>query len=321
MSLATATLRRSRQSGSHSCDWSSRLGYWVTCAATVSILFVLALVVGFILWRGAPHISWRLLSTTTAVEMFDASKAGILPMVVGTAVRVILMTVFVLPVGVLTAVYLAEYASRCSLTTRLIRGAVYNLAGVPSIIFGLFGAGLFVQFIGRNMDLILYGEKGGHLWGQPSLLWASATMAVMTLPVMIVATEEALRGVPQGLREGSLALGATRLETIRRVILPHAIPGILTGAILAVSRAAGEVAPILFTGVAYYVSELPRHLHDPFMDLGYHVFILSTQSPNVERTGPILFATVLVLLGLTFILNLFAVLLRARMHRKPHTNY
>jgi phosphate transport system permease protein len=138
----------------------------------------------------------------------------------------------------------------------------------------------------------------------------------MTLPVVIVATEEALRAIPQGLREASMALGATKLETIVKVVFPQAIPGILTGAILAVSRAAGEVAPILFTGAAYYMADLPRSLHDQFMDLGYHVFILSTQSPNVERTKPLLFATVLVLLLLTFLLNIVAIFVRANMRRK-----
>jgi phosphate transport system permease protein len=138
----------------------------------------------------------------------------------------------------------------------------------------------------------------------------------MTLPVVIVATEEALRAIPQGLREASLALGATKLETIYRIVIPQAVPGILTGVILAVSRAAGEVAPILFTGAAYYMADLPKSLHDQFMDLGYHVFILSTQSPDVKRTLPLLFATVLVLLGLTFLLNIAAILVRANMRKK-----
>ena len=138
----------------------------------------------------------------------------------------------------------------------------------------------------------------------------------MTLPVVIVATEESLRAIPQGLREASLALGATKLETIVKIVLPQATPGIMTGAILAISRAAGEVAPILFTGAAYYMADLPRSLHDQFMDLGYHVFILSTQSPNVDKTRPLLYATVLVLLCLTFLLNIVAIFVRANMRRK-----
>jgi phosphate transport system permease protein len=166
------------------------------------------------------------------------------------------------------------------------------------------------------MDQALHGSAGDVVWGKPALLWASATLAVMTLPVVIVATEESLRAIPPGLREASLALGATKLETVWRVVLPQAVPGILTGAILAISRAAGEVAPILFTGAAYYMADLPKTLHDQFMDLGYHVFILSSQSPNVDRTRPLLFATVLVLLTLTFLLNIVAILVRAHMRKK-----
>ena len=166
------------------------------------------------------------------------------------------------------------------------------------------------------MDTGLYPSTPEPIWGKPAILWASLTLAVMTLPVVIVATEESLKAIPQGLREASLALGATKLETIFRIVLPQAIPGIMTGGILAVSRAAGEVAPILFTGAAYYMSSLPKSLTDQFMDLGYHVFILSTQSPNIEKTRPILYATVTVLLLLTFALNIVAILVRARMRKK-----
>ena len=191
------------------------------------------------------------------------------------------------------------------------RVAVVNLAGVPSIVFGLFGLGFFIQFVGRNLDRMT-GAPGEILWGQPGLLWAALTMTLLTLPTVIVATEEALRTVPQDWREASLALGATRWETIRRVVLPSSLPGILTGTILAVSRGAGEVAPILFTGAAYYLPFLPNQLTDQFMHLGYHIYILSTQSPDVEATKPLLYATVFVLLVLTFMLNLIAVLIRAR---------
>ena len=194
-----------------------------------------------------------------------------------------------------------------------------NLAGVPSIVFGLFGLGFFVNFMGRRMDDWLRPGVAEPLWGQPALVWASLTLAVMTLPVVIVATEESLRSILPGLREASLALGASKLQTIVRVVLPQALPGILTGAILAISRAAGEVAPILLTGAAYYMATLPRSLTDQFMDLGYHIFTLSTQSPNIERTRPLLFATALVLLLLTFGLNLVAILIRARIRRKTRT--
>jgi phosphate transport system permease protein len=248
--------------------------------------------------------------------MFDVNRAGVLPMIIGTAARVIIMTIFVIPVGVITAVYLTEYAHPTSVVTRVTRGAVNNLAGVPSIVFGLFGLGFFINFVGQNLDSLLRPPNADPLWGRPAILWASLTLAVMTLPVVIIATEESLRAIPQGMREASLALGATKLETIIRIALPQALPGILTGGILAVSRAAGEVAPILFTGAAYFMADLPRSLHDQFMDLGYHVFILSTQSPNIEKTKPILYATVVVLLLLTFALNIVAILIRARMRKK-----
>jgi phosphate transport system permease protein len=241
--------------------------------------------------------------------MFDVKQAGVLPMIFGTTARVILMTIFVIPVGVITAIYLTEYAHATSLITRFIRGAVNNLAGVPSIVFGLFGLGFFVNFIGHQV-------LNPAVWGKPALLWASLTLSVMTLPVVIVATEESLKAIPHGLREASLALGATKLQTIIRIVLPQALPGILTGGILAVSRAAGEVAPILFTGAAYYMAKLPTALNDQFMDLGYHIFVLSTQSPNINKTKPILYATVLVLLLLTFALNLVAILVRAQVRRK-----
>lgn len=296
-------------------DWVSTLGTGATGFATILIVAILAVIVGQILLVGLPHLSWRFLTTGTATDMFDVSKAGILPMIVGTTARVFLMTLLVLPAGVLTAIYLTEYARAHSPFMRIVRGAVNNLAGVPSIVFGLFGAGFFVHFVGTGMDKALY-DSGQTVWGKPALLWASATLAVMTLPVVIVATEESLRAIPQGLREASLALGGTKLQTILKVVVPQAVPGILTGGILAIGRAAGEVAPILFTGAAYYMADLPRSLNDQFMDLGYHVFILSTQSPNVERTRPLLFATVLVLLLLTFLLNITAVLVRARMRKK-----
>jgi phosphate transport system permease protein len=227
---------------------------------------------------------------------------------------VFVMTLFVLPIGVITAVYLTEYAPTSSPVTRVIRAAVNNLAGVPSIVFGLFGAGFFLNFIGQNLDQLMHNP--GPVWGKPTVLWASLTLAVMTMPVVIVATEESLKAIPPGLREASLALGATKLETILKIVLPQALPGIMTGGILAVSRAAGEVAPILFTGVAYYMASLPGKLSDQFMDLGYHVFVLSTQSPDIEKTRPILYATVLVLLMLTFALNFVAIIIRARVRKK-----
>ena len=286
----------------------------LTGLATLFILGILAVILLNILINGWSAISWHFVSTIPKKDFFDANTTGVLPMIVGTTIRVFVMTIFVIPVGVITAIYLTEYASNTSIITRVIRAAVNNLAGVPSIVFGLFGLGFFINFIGKNLDALLHNPSA--VWGQPALIWAALTLAVMTLPVVIVATEESLKAIPPGLREASLALGATKLETILRIVLPQALPGIMTGGILAVSRAAGEVAPILFTGVAYYMASLPSHLSDQFMDLGYHVFVLSTQSPNIEQTRTILYATVLVLLMLTFALNIVAIIIRARVRKK-----
>jgi phosphate transport system permease protein len=297
-------------------DWVSFLFSGLTGIATFLILCILAVIIGHIFLEGIPYLSWRFVSSGVDQGMFNVEKSGVLPMILGTATRVILMTIFVIPVGVITAIYITEYAHTHSLLIRFIRGAVNNLAGVPSVVFGLFGLGFFIGFIGKHMDEILHPGIAQPIWGKPALLWASMTLAVMTLPVVIVATEESLKAIPQGLREASLALGATKLQTIIRIVLPQALPGILTGAILAISRAAGEVAPIMFTGAAYFISGLPRSLSDQFMDLGYHIYILSTQSPNIEQTRPLLQATVLVLLMLTFALNFVAILIRARIRRK-----
>jgi phosphate transport system permease protein len=299
---------------------AERFDFWsfffsgLTGLATLFILGILAVILLNILINGWSAISWHFVSTIPKKDFFDVSTTGVLPMIVGTTIRVFVMTIFVIPVGVITAIYLTEYAPNTALVTRIIRAAVNNLAGVPSIVFGLFGLGFFINFIGKNLDALFHNPSA--VWGQPALIWAALTLAVMTMPVVIVATEESLKAIPPGLREASLALGATKLETILRIVLPQALPGIMTGGILAVSRAAGEVAPILFTGVAYYMASLPHHVTDQFMDLGYHVFVLSTQSPNIEQTRPILYATVLVLLMLTFALNIVAIIIRARVRKK-----
>ena len=297
-------------------DFPSFFFTGLTGLATFLILAILGVILGNVILNGWPAISWRFVTGGTHSDMFDVNKAGIMPMIVGTSARVILMTLFVIPVGVTTAIYLTEYARTTSPLTRIIRGAVNNLAGVPSIVFGLFGLGFFISFVGGNLDALFRPANAEPLWGKPAILWASMTLAVMTLPVVIVATEEALRAIPPGLREASLALGATKLQTIVRIVVPNALPGIMTGGILAVSRAAGEVAPLLFTGAAYFMADLPKALTDQFMDLGYHVFVLSTQSPDIEKTRPILYGTVLVLLVLTFSLNLVAILVRARLRRQ-----
>lgn len=308
------TTRFTRHFRTEKFDFWSFFFTGITGLATLLIIGILAVILANILFNGWSGFSWRFVSTIPKKDFFDINTTGVLPMIVGTAFRVIVMTIFVIPVGVITAIYLTEYASHTSLLTRIIRAAVNNLAGVPSIVFGLFGLGFFINFVGKNMDKLLHNSDA--VWGQPALLWASLTLAVMTLPVVIVATEESLKAIPPGLREASLALGATKLETILKIVLPQALPGIMTGGILAVSRAAGEVAPILFTGVAYYMASLPGHVTDQFMDLGYHIFVLSTQSPNIDQTRPLLYATVLTLLILTFALNFVAILIRARVRKK-----
>jgi phosphate transport system permease protein len=284
---------------------------WLLSGATgLAVLLVLAmlgLLVVLTVAEGAPVLSFGFLVSAPSADM---TGGGIGPAIYGTVLLTLLMTVAVVPVGVATGVYLTEYASPDSRLARLVRAAVYNLAGVPSIVFGLFGLGFFVLFVGRGLDALVGSDE--PLWGQPALLWASLTLAVLTLPTVIVTTEEALRAVPRELREASLALGATRLQSILTVTLPHSRGGILTGVVLAVSRGAGEVAPILFTGAANFLPYLPNDARDMFMHLGYHVYVLATQSPDVEHARPTLFATVLVLLVVTFSLNLVAIVIRAR---------
>jgi phosphate transport system permease protein len=282
-----------------------------TGLAVALVLLIVVVVLGDVIVHGAPSMTLGFLTQAPREGM---TAGGIFPAIIGTVALVVLMTVAVLPAGVATAIYLSEYANPGSRLTRLVRVAVNNLAGVPSIVFGLFGLGFFVQFVGAGIDRTFYG--GQRVFGQPALVWAALTMAILTLPVVIVATEEALSAVPRELRLASAALGATRFQTTFRVVVPQALPGILTGAILSISRGAGEVAPILFTGVAYFLPKLPNSLNDQFMQLGYHVYVLSTQSPDVDATRPILYATVLVLLLLTFALNTTAVVARSHMRRR-----
>ena len=281
-----------------------------TGLATLLVLVILAIILIDVVKNGAPRLTLGFLTKAPSDGM---TAGGIFPAIFGTVALVILMTIAALPAGVATAIYLHEYARPSAIGTRIVRISVNNLAGVPSIVFGLFGLGFFVQFVGGGIDKLVYG--GDKVFGQPALIWAALTMAILTLPVVIVATEEALSNVSPDVRLASAALGATKFQTVTRVVLPQAVPGILTGAILAISRGAGEVAPILFTGAAYFLPTLPHTLHDQFMQLGYHVYVLATQSPDVDATRPLLYATVLVLLGLTFALNASAIVVRSRMRR------
>ena len=251
------------------------------------------------------------------------TEGGLLPAIYGTAVMVLLMSVIVTPLGVVAGVYLGEYAPKGALT-RIIRVSVNNLAGVPSIVYGMFGLGFFIYLAGGEIDRLFYAESlPAPTFGTPGLLWASLTLALLTLPVVIVATEEGLANVPASLREASLALGATQFETLWRVVLPLARPSMLTGLILAVARAAGEVAPLMLVGVVKLAPSLPLdsefpylHLDQQFMHLGYHIFDLATQSPNVEAAMPQAFATAFLLVAVVTALNLSAVLLRGRLRER-----
>jgi len=280
---------------------------------TISVMLIIAIILVIlvvIIMGGKDYFSWEFLTSFPEDGM---TKGGIFPAIYGTALLVLIMSVAAVPFGTITAIYLTEYARENSFLSKTIRFAIKTLAMVPSIIFGLFGLGFFIKFVGGGMDQAFLG--GQLKWAQPNILWASLTMALLTLPVVIVSVEESLRTIPRELREASLALGATKWQTILRIILPGARSSILTGTILAVSRGAGEVAPILFTGAAYYLATLPVSVSDQFMSLGYHIYIMSTQSSNVDQTLPIQFATTMVLLLLTFLLNFTAIIIRARLRR------
>jgi phosphate transport system permease protein len=292
-------------------DFTSVFFTGATGFACLALTAMVALILGNIVRHGIGHISWAFLSQAPQHGM---TEGGIFPAIFGTAALVILMTLAAVPLGVSTAIYLQEYAPKGSRWIHLVRLAIQNLAGVPAIVFGLFGLGFFIQFVGRGLDTFFFG---GELYlGQPAILWAALTLALLTLPTVVVSTEEALRVVPQNHREVAYSLGATRWQMVRHVLLPQAVGGILTGTILAVSRGAGEVAPILFTGAAYFLPHLPTRLNHQFMELGYHVYVMATQSPDVDATMPILYATVLVLLTLTFGLNFTAIIIRSKIRRR-----
>lgn len=251
------------------------------------------------------------------------TEGGIFPAIFGTVMMVILMSIMVMPFGVVAAVYLREYATQGPIT-RTIRIAVNNLAGVPSIVYGVFGLGFFVYFLGGNIDQLFFAEAlPAPTFGTPGLMWASLTLALLTVPVVIVATEEGLSRIPRSIREGSLALGATKAETLWRTIVPMASPAIMTGLILAIARAAGEVAPLMLVGVVKLAPSLPLdenspfiHLDRKFMHLGFHIYDVGFQSPNVEAARPLVYATALLLVIVIVILNLSAIAIRNRLREK-----
>ncbi|GAB6069587.1 phosphate ABC transporter permease PstA [Thiomicrorhabdus hydrogeniphila] len=251
------------------------------------------------------------------------TEGGIFPAMIGTITMVLLMTILVTPMGVIAAIYMREYA-KDGPVLRMVRISINNLAGVPSIVFGIFGLGFFVYILGGSIDELFYGYKlPSPTFGTPGLLWASLTMALLTLPVVIVSTEEGLSRIPRSLREGGLALGATKSETIMKIVLPMATPAIMTGLILAIARAAGEVAPLMLVGVVKLAPELPVdsiapfiHLDRKFMHLGFHIYDVGFQSPNVEASQPLVYATSLLLVIIIVGLNIGAITIRNRLREK-----
>jgi phosphate transport system permease protein len=269
------------------------LGYAVLAGSAVLVVLPIVVIFYYLMLKGGRAVTWSFLTQNPRMGM---REGGIYPALMGTLYLLGGTFIFALPLGVLSAIYLSEYARR-NVYTRLIRLAIVNLAGVPSVVYGLFGLGLFVLFL--------------HL--EASILSASLTMTLLILPVVITAAEEALRTVPDGLRHASLALGATKWQTIWRVVLPNAAPGIVTGMILGLSRAAGETAPILFTGAAFFLPRLPESPRDPFMALPYHLYIISTQVPDAPDR--IQWGTAATLLLLVLGMNIIASLIRARYRR------
>lgn len=254
------------------------------------------------------------------------TEGGVFPAIFGTFVMTLLMSLSVAPFGVLAAIYLREYAKQ-GFFVRSVRIAVNNLAGVPSIVFGVFGLGFFVYLVGGTIDRLFFAERlPTPTYGTGGILWASLTLALMTVPVVIVATEEALSAVPRGMREGSLACGASKWQTIQRIVLPAAVPGIITGLILAMARGAGEVAPLMLVGVVKLAPTLPLdlippfiHLDRKFMHLGFHIYDLGFQSPDSEAAKPMVFATTLLLIALVVVLNLGAIMIREHLRKKYST--
>lgn len=261
-----------------------------------TIIFIICYILIDIVRNGYQVLSWDFISSP---PRRSGAEGGILPAIIGTVYLVLGAVIIALPIGMGSAIYLTEYASQGRFT-RIVRSAIITLAGVPSIVYGLFGLGLFVIFLG-------FGA---------SILSGSLTLAIMILPTIVVSSEEALTAVPMALREGSLALGATRWQTIYKNVLPYAMPGMITGSILSIGRAAGETAPILLTAAAFYLPQLPTSVFDQVMALPYHIYILATQHPEADKVIPNVYGTALVLLIIVFGLNLAAILYRIRIRRK-----
>jgi len=275
--------------------WMQVLGFNFLRLCMGLVVLILIVIFYDIISKGGGQISWAFLSQSPRMGM---TEGGIFPAIVGTVYVTVITAVFAVPLGMGCAVYLNEYASDNKLT-RLIRMSIRNLSGVPSIVYGLFGVALFVESLNLGT----------------SILSSGLTLGLMTLPWTITASEEALKSVPKAYREGSLALGATKWQSIRTNVLPYAVPGMLTGTILGLARAAGETAPILFTGAAFFLPFLPRSLSDQFMALPYHLYIMSTQHHDIMKVRPIAYGTALVLIVLVFIMNLSAIILRYHLRK------
>jgi phosphate transport system permease protein len=271
-----------------------KAAFFILGLVTLLVVMPILMVIFYIVKNSIGSISWGFITQAPRNGM---KEGGIFPAIVGTIILIIGTMLFSLPLGVLSAIYLVEYA-KDNFFTRLVKLSVVNLSGIPSIVFGLFGFTLFVLFL-----------KLGT-----SILAGSLTLAIMSLPVIITATKEALESVPASFREISLSLGATRWQTVRYCVLPYAIPGILTGTVLSLSRAAGETAPILFTVAAFYLPRLPRSVFDQVMALPYHLYVIATQVPNIPLS--ISFATCFVLIALVFLMNLVSIILRAHYRKK-----
>ena len=274
----------------HITDWFLLVG------STVTVCLFLGIILTDIFSKGLSSVSWNFISRQPTNGM---TQGGILPAITGTIMLTIITTIFSVPFGIACAVYLNEYAGP-SLLTSIIRACIRNLAGIPSIIYGLFGLALFVQALGMGT----------------SVLSAGLTLGLLSLPYIITTTEEALKRIPDSMREATLALGATQFETIKDVVLPKAFPGILTGVILTMSRAAGETAPILFTGVAFYINGLSFSLNQEFMALPYHLYMLTTQHQSIEQVRPLAYGTASVLIILVFMMNIVAFYIRYKQRTK-----
>jgi phosphate transport system permease protein len=272
------------------------LVYVLMRSVTYALMLIVAYIIFDIVWNGVGVISWEFL---TGSPRNSGAEGGILPVIMGTVYLVVGTIIVALPLGMAAAIYLTEYA-KAGRINNYIRLSIVTLAGIPSIVFGLFGLGLFVIFLGFGTSIIA----------------GALTLACMILPIIIVASEEALKAVPQAFREGSLALGATKWDTIRKNVLPYSLPGMMTGSILGIGRAAGETAPILLTVAAFFLPRMPQSIFDQVMALPYHLYILATQLPDIEKARPMQYGTALVLVLLVLGMNLFAIILRGRFRKK-----